>query len=127
MEFYFPSEIGEQVAFIGAAATAVLGLFILLLPGQVLRLSAFKVGEVRTEGYGSVRATGGRFLALGVLPILLAQDWFYLATGTVLAVGAAGRIVSLVLDRGFTLRNVLLCLLEVVLSAAPLAYVLGYV
>jgi hypothetical protein len=127
MELYFPTELGEQLAFMGASATALAGLIILLLPGPVLRLAAFQVGDVRPEGYGSVRAAGGQYLALGILPILLAQDWFYMALGTTLAVGAAGRLLSFIFDRGLTLRNILIFLLQVVLSAGPLAYVLGYV
>ncbi|AYD02793.1 membrane protein [Neorhizobium sp. NCHU2750] len=127
MEFYFPTEMNEQVAFIGCAATAVIGLLIFLFPGTVLRLSAFQVGEVRPEGYGSVRAVGGRYIGLGILPILLAQDWFYMATGVVLALGAAGRLVSFFIDRGVTPRNIVFFLLEVALSAAPLAYVFGYI
>jgi hypothetical protein len=126
MEFYFPTEIGEQLAFIAAAATAVIGIIILLFPGPCLRFSAFQVGEIRPEGYGSVRAAGARYIGLGVLPILLAQDWFYMATGVVLALGAAGRLVSFFADRGLTPRNTLIFLLEVALSAAPLAYVFGY-
>ena len=127
MEFYFPTEMNEQVAFIGAALTAIVGLVIFLFPGPCLRLSAFQVGEVRPEGYGSVRAAGARYIGLGVLPVLLAQDWFYLATGVVLALGAAGRLVSFAADRGLTFRNVLFFLLEVGLSAGPLAYVFGYI
>lgn len=127
MEFYFPTEMNEQVAFIACAITAVLGLLVLLCPGPVLRLSAFQIGEVRPEGYGSVRAAGARYIGLGILPILLAQDWFYMATGVVLALGAAGRLVSFFADRGFTSRNMLFFLLEVVLAAGPLAYVFGYI
>ncbi|RWX75170.1 DUF4345 domain-containing protein [Neorhizobium lilium] len=127
MELYFPTELGEQLAFIGASATALLGLVILLLPGPVLRLAAFQVGDVRPEGYGSVRAAGAQYIALGVLPILLAQDWFYMALGIALGLGAGGRLVSFVFDRGLTLRNVLIFLLQVVLAAGPLAYVFGYV
>jgi hypothetical protein len=126
MEFYFPTETGEQLAFIAAAATAIIGIIILLFPGPCLRFSAFQVGEIRPEGYGSVRAAGARYIGLGILPILLAQDWFYMATGVVLALGAAGRLVSFFADRGLTSRNMLIFLLEVALSAAPLAYVLGY-
>ncbi len=126
MEFYFPTEMGEQVAFIGAAATAVVGLLIFFFPGPCLRLSAFQIGEIRPEGYGSVRSAGARYFGLGLLPILLAQDWFYMATGVVLALGAAGRLVSFFADRGLTSRNVVFFLLEVVLAAGPLAYVLGY-
>ncbi len=126
MEFYFPTEPGEQLAYLAACATAVLGLFILLLPGQVLRLAAFQVGEVRPEGYGSVRAAGAQYVALGLLPILLGQDWFYMALGIVLGLGAVGRLLSFVLDRGVTVRNGLILLLQVVLAAGPLAYVFGY-
>lgn len=126
MELYFPTETGEQIAFVCAAITAVLGLVILIFPGLCLRLSAFHVGEVRPEGYGAVRSAGGQYVALGVMPMLLAQDWFYMMLGAVLAVGAAGRLLSLVLDRGATGKNIAFLLLQVVLSAGPLAYVLGY-
>jgi hypothetical protein len=127
MEFYFPTELNEQVAFVGCAVTALLGLFIFSFPGSCLRLAAFQIGEVRPEGYGSVRAAGTRYMALGVLPLLLAQDWFYMATGVVLALGAFGRLVSICFDRGVTPRNIAFFLLEAVLSAMPLAYVFGYI
>jgi hypothetical protein len=127
MELYFPTELGEQLAFIAAAATAFLGLIILLFPGPALRLTAFQVGEVRPEGYGSVRAAGAQFIGLGLLPVLLAQDWFYMAHGITLAVGAAGRLISFVFDRGLTLRNVIMFLLQIVLAAGSLSYVFGYV
>jgi hypothetical protein len=127
MEFYFPTEQGEQLAFICAAITAVLGLVIFLLPGPCLRLSAFQIGEVRPEGYGSVRAVGGQYVALGVTPILLAQDWFYMMLGLVLAASAIGRLVSFAFDRGLTPKNIAIFLLQVVLSGGPLAYVFGYI
>ncbi len=126
MELYFPTEFGEQLAFVGASATVLLGLLILLLPGSVLRLAAFQVGEVRPEGYGSVRAAGAQYTALGLLPILLAQDWFYMALGIAVGAGAFGRLVSFVFDRGLTVRNVSIFLLQVVLAAGPLAYAFGY-
>jgi hypothetical protein len=127
MELYFPTELNEQIAFVGCAVTALLGLLIFLFPGTCLRLSAFQVGEVRPEGYGSVRAAGARYIGLGVLPILLAQEWFYMATGVVLALGAVGRLVSIFVDRGVTPQNIAFFLLEGVLSLAPLAYVFGYI
>lgn len=127
MELYFPTETGEQIAFIFSAVTAVLGLIIFLFPGPCLRLSAFHVGAVTPEGYGSVRAAGGQYVALGLTPILLAQDWFYMASGFVLAAGAAGRLVSFAFDRGLTPRNIAFFILQVVLATGPLAYVFGYV
>lgn len=126
MEFYFPTELGEQLAFTGAAATAVIGLFVLVFPATVLRLSAFHIGGIRPEGYASVRSIGAQYLGLGLLPILLAQDWLYMALGIALAFAAMGRLLACILDRALTPRNILILLLEVVLSAGPLAYVFGY-
>ncbi|MBP2550298.1 hypothetical protein J2858_003234 [Neorhizobium galegae] len=126
MELYFPTELPEQLAFLGAALSALAGLFILLLPASALRLSGFAIGEVTPEGYGSVRSTGGLYLGLGVIAIFLAQDWTYLALGVAAAMGAFGRLVSMVADRGLTLRNGTLLLLQVVVAVLPLGYVLGY-
>ncbi|WP_377297383.1 DUF4345 domain-containing protein [Rhizobium sp. SGZ-381] len=126
MELYFPTELPEQLAFLGAALSALAGLFILLLPASALRLSGFAIGEVTPEGYGSVRSTGGLYLGLGVIAIFLAQDWTYLALGVAAAMGAFGRLFSMVADRGLTLRNGMLLLLQVVFAVLPLGYVLGY-
>jgi hypothetical protein len=126
MELYFPTELPEQLAFLGAALSALAGLFILVLPAAALRLSGFAIGEVTPEGYGSVRSTGGLYLGLGVIAIFLAQDWTYLALGVSAAMGAFGRLVSMIADRGLTLRSTGLLLLQVVVAVLPLGYVLGY-
>lgn len=127
MELYFPAELGEQLAFAGAAATAVLGLLLLLFPGPVLRLMAFQVGEVRPEGYAAVRAVGAHHLGLGLTAIMLAQDWIYMTLGIALGFAALGRLLSCALDRGFTPRNIAFSLLQVALAGGPLAYVFGYI
>lgn len=124
MELYFPTELGEQVAFVCAAATALLGLLAFLLPATVLRLSAFQIGEIRPEGYAAVRALGGHHIGLGLAAIMLAQDWIYLTLAVALGCAAAGRLVSCALDRAFTLRNIAFFLLQVALAGGPLAYVL---
>lgn len=126
MELYFPTEFGERVAFVCAAATALLGLLALVLPSIMLKVSAFQVGEIRPEGYASVRASGGHHLGLGVTAIMLAQDWIYMTLGIALACAAVGRLFSFALDRGLTVRNIAFFLLQVVLSGGPLAYVFGY-
>jgi len=127
MELYFPTELGEQVAFVCAVATALLGLLAFLLPAFVLRLSAFQVGSVRPEGYAAVRAVGGHHLGLGLAAIMLAQDWIYMTLGIALGFAAAGRLLSAALDRGVTPRNIAFFLLQVVLAGGPLAYVFGYI
>lgn len=125
MELYFPTELGEQLAFVCAAATAVPGLVAFLFPAFVLRLTAFQIGEVRPEGYASVRAAGAHHLGLGLTAIMLAQDWIYMVLGIALGFAATGRLVSCAFDRAFTLRNIAFFLLQVVLAAGPLAYVFG--
>lgn len=127
MELYFPTELGEQLAFVCAAATAVLGLVAFLFPAFALRLSAFQIGEVRPEGYASVRAAGAHHLGLGLTAVMLAQDWIYMVLGIAFGFAAIGRLVSCAFDRALTPRNMIFFLLQVVLAAGPLAYVFGAV
>ncbi|PZU62644.1 MAG: DUF4345 domain-containing protein, partial [Rhizobium sp.] len=37
MEFYFPTEFGEQLAFGAAVVSAIIGLFFMFAPGLTLR------------------------------------------------------------------------------------------
>ncbi|MDO1584042.1 AGROH133_08824 family phage infection protein [Rhizobium oryzicola] len=127
MDFYFPTELPERIAFIASALTAIIGLFILLLPAQSLRIAGFSVGGITGDGYGSVRSTGGLYLGLGLCAILLAQNWTYLALGASLSAAAIGRLLSMLFDRGLSPRNFALLLLQVALGALPLAYVFGYI
>ncbi len=126
MELYFPTELGEQAAFVCAAATAIIGLLVFLLPASALRLSAFQIGTIRPEGYAATRAAGAHHVGLGLAAIMLAQDWIYLTLGIAVGLAAFGRLVSCFTDRALTLPNVAIFLLQVVLAAGPFAYVFGY-
>ncbi|MGF9694830.1 DUF4345 domain-containing protein [Rhizobium sp. 0TCS1.26] len=126
MELYFPSELPEQLAFIGAALVALAGLVLFLMPSAALKAAGFSVGVVTPEGYGATRSTGGMYLGLGGTALLLAQDWIYLAVGAAVALGALGRLISVFADRGATPRNIGFMLLQVVVSCLPLGYVFGY-
>lgn len=126
MELYFPSELPEQLAFAAATAIALIGLLTLLFPATLLRWSGFSIGDVGAEGFGATRSTGGLYLGLGLASLALAQDFTYLMLGSALAFAALGRALSLFLDRGRTVRNVFILLLQLMLSAMPLGYVFGY-
>ncbi|MGF9565709.1 DUF4345 domain-containing protein [Neorhizobium sp. JUb45] len=126
MEFYFPTELPEQIAFVASAATALIGLFLLVLPGTALRLGGFQVGQITPEGYGATRSTGGLYLGLPICALLFAQDFYYLAVGVTLGFAALGRLLSLFLDRGLVVRNIALLTLQLLLAAGPLGYSLGY-
>ncbi len=126
MDLYYPTELPEQLAFLGAAIVALAGLLLLVLPSVALKVGGFSVGDVTADGYAAVRSTGGMHLGLALTALLLAQDWTYLAVGAAVGLGAAGRLVAMLADRGFTLRNAVLMLLQVAIAAMPLGYVLGY-
>jgi hypothetical protein len=69
----------------------------------------------------------GFYLGLGVSALLLAQPLVYLALGASWGFTAFGRLVSMVVDRGFTSFNLASLLLEIILAGLPLLYVFGYV
>ncbi len=126
MEIYFPTETPEQIAFMASVITALLGLFLLALPGTVLRLGGFQVGQITPEGYGATRSTGGLYLGLPLCALLFAQEFYYLAVGVTLGFAAFGRLLSLFLDRGLVARNIALLVVQLLLAAGPLGYSLGY-
>lgn len=126
MEFYFPTEMPEQIAFVASVVTALLGLFLLALPGTALRLGGFQVGQITPEGYGATRSTGGLYFGLPLCALLFAQEFYYLMVGVTLGFSAFGRLLSLFLDRGVVARNVAFLVLQLLLAAGPLGYSLGY-
>ncbi|WP_428426488.1 DUF4345 domain-containing protein [Pararhizobium sp.] len=128
MEFYIPTETGEFLAFCAAVVTSLLGLVFLFAPGIAFRALGIDLREGRRGGYAEARSTmGGFHLGLGLAALLLAQPMVYLAMGAAFALAAFGRILSMLSDSGNTVVNWLYLVLQVALSALPLAYVFGFV
>jgi hypothetical protein len=127
MEFYFPTELGEQLAYCAAAFTALLGLFMMFAPGYSYRFLGLQPREGRLGAYAESRSIGGTYIGLGLMAILLAQPMVYLAVGTSFALAAFGRILSLMSDRGNVVVNLLMLVIQIVLAALPIAYSLGWV
>ena len=126
MEFYFPEELGEQLAFCAAAFVALAGFIIMFAPGYAMRFFGLQPSEGRRDGYAEQRSIGGVYLALGLAPILLAQPNIYLVVGAVFAMAAFARVISLLSDRGGTVINYVLLVVQVILAALPLGYVFGF-
>ncbi|MVA25501.1 DUF4345 domain-containing protein [Agrobacterium vitis] len=130
MEFYFPTETGEQLAFASAALFALLGLFIMFAPVITLRGLGLSGREGR-EGLAALRLGGGMMAGLGASAVMLAQPMLYLAYGITLGVGLFGLILSILSDhggaRGATWRNFLLIIAVTVLGVLPFIYVFGLV
>jgi hypothetical protein len=129
MEFYFPTEPGEQLAYCAAAFTALVGLFMMFAPGYTFRFLGLQPKEGRLGAYAEGRSTmGGFYLGFGLSAILLGQPMVYMALGASFALAAFGRILSLMSDRGGgVIVNLLLLVVQAVLAALPLLYAFGFV
>ncbi|KQW28062.1 hypothetical protein ASE36_16565 [Rhizobium sp. Root274] len=125
MEFYFPTETGEQLAFLAATAAALIGCFVLFAPGLTLKLLGLTTAGDRPEGLGATRSAGGLIVGFSGTALLLAQPTVYLAFGAALALAAFARILSIMSDHGGTWRNMLFLVVEIVLAVLTLAYVFG--
>lgn len=127
MEFALPIETGEQLAFGAAVFTGLLGLMMLLAPGFSLRMLGFQRPEQTTAPYSEMRSSlGGFYLGAGVSAILVAQPFVYFALGLAFALGAFGRILSILSDSGSTARNYIFLVVQIVLSLLPLGYFFGF-
>ncbi|MBB3286647.1 MULTISPECIES: DUF4345 domain-containing protein [unclassified Rhizobium] len=127
MELYFPTEFGERLAYCSAAATALIGLFLMFAPGYTYRFLKLQVKEGRSEAYAEARSAGGFMVGFGLVAILLAQPMIYLALGASFGVAVFGRILSLMSDRGSVFLSLLLLVVQAILAALPFLYGLGYI
>lgn len=125
MEFYFPIELGEQLAFLSASAAAVIGCFILFAPGLTLKALSLVPAEGRPEGLGAARSIGGLIVGFAGTALLLAQPTVYLAFGAAVALSAFARVLSIMSDQGSTWRNLLVLVVQAVIASLTLAYVFG--
>ena len=126
MEFYIPTETGELAAFCAAIVTGLFGLFALFAPGTALKLAGLQPRDGSREGLAFVRSAGGFYAGLAIVALMMAQDWIYMAIGGGFSLAAFGRILSLMSDRSFTVKNLVLLFVQVLLGGLPLAYVFGF-
>lgn len=128
MEFYFPTETGEQLAFGAAAFAALLGLVAMFLPGSVLRLLRLVSAREGYEGFIVARSgLAGLYLGGGLPALLLAQPMVYMAFGITMIIATFGAVLSILSDNGVTIRNCLLLVVNILLTTLPLLYVFGIV
>lgn len=128
MEFYFPAEFGEQLAFGAAVVSAIIGLFFMFAPGLTLRAFGLLPAGERRDGYALVRSSlSGFYLGLGAAALLLAQPMVYLAFGAAFGLSVFGGILSILSDGGASMRNLLLLVVHFLLAALSLSYVFGLV
>jgi hypothetical protein len=127
MQFYFPAELGEQLAFLGASLAAILGFFIMFAPRVTMGFFGLSLRDGRREGPAIFRFAGGMMLGLGLSAILLAQVWVYIAIAATFGIGFFGLVLSALQDHGVSLRATLFMIVVLALVILPLAYVFGLV
>ncbi|NTJ43272.1 DUF4345 domain-containing protein [Agrobacterium larrymoorei] len=128
MEFYFPTEFGEQLAFSAAVLASVIGLVVMFAPAVTFRLFGLQLAAERRDGLVLIRSSlAALYLGFGVTALLLAQPMVYLAFGASFGLAVFGAILSILSDGGATMRNCLLLVVHMILAALPLAYVFGMV
>jgi hypothetical protein len=99
MDFY------SALKIVGATITAGMGALGLIKPQVAAKLVG--VSPSGKLGLAEIRATyGGFFLALGLYAIWSRSGLVFVALGLAWAGAMAGRIVSIVLDGSFSLKNV---------------------
>ncbi|MGE8105963.1 DUF4345 domain-containing protein [Allorhizobium sp. NPDC080224] len=125
MEFYFPIELGEQLAFLSASVAALIGCFILFAPGLTLKALALVPADGRPEGLGAARSIGGLIVGFAGTALLLGQPTVYLAFGAAVGLSAFARVLSIMSDQGSTWRNLLLLVVQAIIASLALAYVFG--
>ncbi|SMC77274.1 hypothetical protein SAMN05880593_106155 [Rhizobium sp. RU36D] len=126
MEFYFPTEFGERLAFFAAAFTALLGLVVMLAPGMAFAFLGLQTKDGRPEGLAEGRSAGGFLLGISLAALLLAQPMIYLAFGSAVGLAAFGRLLSIMSDRGSVMGNILFLVVQICVAALPLGYVFGF-
>lgn len=124
IEFPYPTSTGEALAFASAAATALLGLMLFVLPRLTLRAMGIGTVAGRDDAVAEIRSVmAGFLLAGGMGSIMFAQPFVYLVLGASWAITVLGRVVTAVVDRGLSRIQVLQTVIELLLAAGPLAYV----
>lgn len=127
LSFPWPASQGEWLAWASAAATTLFGLVFLFAPRTGLRLIRLQTVPAHPEALAGSRATiAGFYLGVGLSCILLAQPLLYMAAGFAWAFTAFGRLVSMLSDKGVTLYNICVFVLEIILAALPLAFAFGF-
>jgi len=127
IQIYWPATMGEWLAFSSAAITVIFGLLLLLFPRWSLRLLRLQTLPGVPEAVSEARGTmAGFYLGTGVLCILFAQPFLYMALGASWVATAAGRALAMALDGANTPYNWISLPIELALGVLPLAFALGY-
>lgn len=113
-----------------AALTLGLGLIALFFPKRALRILKLEHRIAMPFAAGETRGTlAGFYVAIGFVVLASPQpaDFVVLVMAAAWLVTGMGRMLSIVLDRGFTLYNIIGVAFEICVGLGVFAIVFGYV
>ncbi|RLQ88957.1 DUF4345 domain-containing protein [Notoacmeibacter ruber] len=117
-----PANAGDWLALASSLVTAVLGLYMMLVPRRALGLRHMDSEFIGMPASGIARARAGGFhLGLGLAAVLLWQPLLFLALGVAWLFAALGRLLSVLLDAPARGRNAILFIIEVLLMFGAVA------
>jgi hypothetical protein len=92
--------IFQIINIIGAIATISMGCLGLFAPHAASRFTGLTASN--KTAFAEFRATfGGMFLVMGLIPLITNEPLAYFMAGLIWLGAAAGRVVSIILDKGF--------------------------
>ena len=98
--FVIPSDSGGFVAFVASAVSASIGFIVMFAPGTAMRVSGLVAAEGRGRIHAAVRSSGGFLLGAGLVALLHGSLFAELAMGSAYIVSVAGRLITMIADRG---------------------------
>ena len=115
-----PKHLIPQLPIAAAVVTVALGALGLLNPSGAQKFTG--VSASAREGISEIRATyGGFFLVLGITALMFPKPLVFMTLGYAWCGAAAGRVVSLLVDRVWTPKNVGGVLFELAIGLGFLA------
>lgn len=128
IEFYWPGSSGEWLAWSSAAATGLIGFFVMFMPRLALRLFGLQAKNERSEVLVMPRSViGGFYVGFAMAALSMAQPFIYLTLGASWALAFFGCTISMLSDGARALYSWIFLLLSAVLATLPLAFVLGFI
>ncbi len=125
--FPWPMSEGEWLAWASAVVTVLFGLALFLAPGLSLRALRLQARPEKPAAIAEARGRmAGFYLGLGLCCMLLAQPLIYMALGFSWLFTAFGRLLSMMSDGANTPYNWAMVVVELALSALPLAFAFGF-
>lgn len=112
---YAPQTLFEWILLFTAALTLLLGLISLLLPKLALRILRLESRMRYPFGVGEPRGSlAGFYTSLGLTTLLIPQplDFVALMLAAAWLLTGLGRVLSMILDRGFTVYNIVGAIFE---------------